>query len=61
MNLMTVREFGARIGVSRSSAYEIVAARRIDTTDVGTGRRPRLRISEDALKRYIARNEERAA
>lgn len=61
MSAMTVAEFGRRIGVGRASAYRIVAARKVATTDVGTGRRPRLRISEKALEAYIARHEEPAA
>lgn len=61
MSLMTVTEFGQRIGVKRATAYRIVAARQVDTTDVAVRGRPRLRISEEALKRYVARREERAA
>lgn len=54
MNLMTVTEFGRRLGVSRATAYRKVAARQVATTDVAVKGKPRLRISEDALKRYIA-------
>lgn len=61
MNLMTITEFGRRIGVGRSTAYRIVAGRQVDTTDVAVRGRPRLRVSEKALERYVARREERAA
>lgn len=60
-NLMTVEQFGKRIGVGRATAYRFVAAREIDTTDIALKGRPRLRITEDALKRFIARREGRAA
>jgi hypothetical protein len=56
--LMTVTEFGDRIGVPRATAYRIVAAGQIDCTNVSTGtQRPRIRISEAAYKRYIAARE----
>lgn len=57
--LMTVAEFGRRLGVSRATAYRIVAAGYIDRTPVGPGRAPMTRISEAALTRYLARREVR--
>lgn len=59
MNLMTVTEFALRIGATRSTGYRIVAAGQVDTTDIAVKGRPRLRISEDALERYVAARTER--
>lgn len=59
--LLTVTQFGHRLGVGRATAYRIVAARQVDVTDVGTGRRPRLRISEKALNDYVARRTEQGS
>lgn len=55
--LMTITEFGKRIGVSQATAYRIVAAGLVDITPVGLGPKPNVRISEAALERYIERNE----
>lgn len=54
--LMTVAEFGARLGVSRAAAYRLVAAGRITTVDVSCGGRPKLRVTEAAFERYLAAN-----
>lgn len=50
---MSVENFGRRIGVSRASAYRIVAAGQVALTNVGTGSRPRVRITEAALDAYL--------
>lgn len=55
---MTVTEFGRRLGVGRATAYRHVAAGQVDVTDIGTGRRPRLRISEKAYEKFVARRTE---
>lgn len=52
---MSVPDFGRRIGVSRASAYRIVAAGLVELTNVGTGARPRVRITEAALDAYLDR------
>lgn len=52
---MSVQDFGRRIKVSRASAYRIVAAGLVELTNVGTGDRPRLRITEAALSAYLER------
>lgn len=57
MQLLTVSEFAKRLGVGRSTAYRIVAHGEVAVTDVGHGR-PRLRITEDAFKRYVAKRTE---
>jgi hypothetical protein len=51
---MSVAEFGKRLGISRASAYRIVGAGQVDLTNVGTGKSPRIRITEEALKQYLA-------
>lgn len=55
--LMTVEQFAQRIGVSRATAYRIVGAGEVDRTPVGHGSKPKIRISERALERYIERLE----
>lgn len=57
MSLMTVAEFAQRLKTSKRSAYRIIAARQVDITPIGTGTRPRIRISEAALAKYIAEHE----
>lgn len=56
MNAMSITEFGRRIGVSRSTAYELVAAGAVELTNVATvpGGRPRLRVTDQALERFLA-------
>lgn len=54
---MTVAEFGQRLGrVSRAAAYRIVAAGKVEVVNVSSGRRPRLRITEAALHKYLEQN-----
>lgn len=56
MNAMSVTEFGRRLGISPASAYRIVAAGEVDLVDgKATGKRPRIRITEAALERFLAR------
>ena len=54
---MTVAQFGKRIGVGRATAYRLVAAGRVAVVNVGTGRRPRLRVSEEAFQEFVRQNE----
>lgn len=51
--LMTIPEFAERIRVKPRTAYDIVASGAIDVVDVGTGKRPSFRISEEALAEYL--------
>lgn len=58
MNAMSVTEFGRRLGISRASAYRIIATGEVDLVDgKATGSRPRVRITEAALAKFIARRE----
>jgi hypothetical protein len=50
-------DFGQRIDVPRSTAYDIVKAGHVDVVNIGSKRRPRLRISEAAYQRYIRSRE----
>lgn len=53
---MTVTEFGRRLGVSRTTAYCIVATGDVQLTDVrASGKKPRLRITEEALTDFLRR------
>jgi hypothetical protein len=52
---MSVVEFGRRLGISRASAYRIVAAGEVELTNVGTGRTPRIAITESALDEFLKR------
>jgi excisionase family DNA binding protein len=56
---MTLAEFGQRIRVSRTTAWRMVRDREITAVNVGSRKRPRLRITESALKQYL--NERRVA
>jgi excisionase family DNA binding protein len=55
--LLTVRQFAGRIGVSPRTAYRIIADGLVDRVDVGRGSKPKTRISEAALERYLERRE----
>jgi excisionase family DNA binding protein len=57
--LLTIPQFADRIGVSPRTAYRIVADGLVDRTDVGRGSKPKTRISEAALERYLKRREVR--
>lgn len=55
---MTVTEFGQRIGISRSSAYDLIASGAVVLTNVAPpGKRIRLRITEAALERFLSKRE----
>lgn len=53
---MTVPEFGKRIRVGATAAYAKVAAGEIDVVNVGSPKRPRLRVTEADLQKYIQRH-----
>lgn len=60
--LLTPKEFGERLGVSRASAYRIIASGKVAVSSgAGTGqKRKRIRISESACDAYIRRTEQPA-
>jgi excisionase family DNA binding protein len=51
---MTVAEFGQRIRVSPTTAWRKVRDGEIAAVNVGSRKRPRLRITETALTQYLA-------
>lgn len=51
-DLMTVAEFGARLKISRASAYRLIATGVVARTPVGVG--GATRISEAAYEQYVA-------
>lgn len=54
MSAMSVTEFGRRLGISRASAYRIVASGDVDLLDgKATGKRVRVRISEAAFEKFL--------
>lgn len=56
LTAMTVPEFGVRIGVKRTTAYELVAQGAVDLVNVAaSGKRPALRITEEALAKFLAK------
>ena len=55
--LMTVPEFAERIRRSRRAAYDLVAARAVEVVDIGTGKRPSYRITEEALAKFLKSRE----
>jgi excisionase family DNA binding protein len=57
---MTIPELAARLHISRMSAYRLVQQRRIATVPVGSGSRPRMRVTEEELADFLARNTEPA-
>lgn len=54
-DLMTVAEFGRRIGRSRVAAWRRVRDGEIEAINIGSALRPQLRISEAEYARYAER------
>lgn len=58
---LTVEETAAELRVHKRSVYRLVTAGEIAWINVGTGtKRPRIRISRDALDRYLKSREQAA-
>ena len=49
---MTIPEFGERIGRGRTAAYEIVKRGEIRTRNIGTAKRPALRITPEDFEAF---------
>lgn len=47
--LLTVREAADRLGIGRSTAYELIAAGRLETVHIGRA----CRVPVDALDRFV--------
>lgn len=55
---MSVTELGRRLGISRASAYRLIASGEIALLDAKvSGKRPRVRISETAFERFLAKRQ----
>lgn len=52
--LLTLKEVGARLGISHDSVERLAVASGLPVVNVGAGTRPRLRVSEDDLAKWIA-------
>jgi excisionase family DNA binding protein len=48
----TIPEVAEFLGVSPAIVYDLIAAGRIQTRDVGTGSKPRLRVAESDFAEY---------
>lgn len=56
--LMTVAKFGERLGIKKDAAYGVIRRYKVKTVNVGSVRRPRLRVSEAEYARYIKTRED---
>lgn len=53
--LMTIPEVADVFRVSRSSVYPLIYSGDLETVDVGTGRRPRTRVTRESVERLLQR------
>lgn len=51
--LHTIPQTAQRLGISRTSVYDLIAAGQLRVVDVGTGRSPRTRVRDDDLQAFI--------
>ena len=51
--LLTVREVASRLGLTPSGVYSMVEAGRLPALALGEGKRPRIRVDEDELNRWL--------
>lgn len=58
---LTIMEVAAALKISRASVYRLIAGRKLATTDVGTGKSRRTRVTPAALARYLAKSESSVA
>lgn len=55
-NLLTIPQVVERLGAgSRATVYRLIRAGQLDRVNIGTGSRPRSRITPDSLAAYVAR------
>lgn len=57
---MSIPALAKRLDISRRSAYRLIEQRLIATVPVGTGSRPRMRVTEAALEAFLKRNQQAA-
>lgn len=53
IDLMTVDEVGEILRISRDGVYRRISAGEIQTVNVGSAKRPRMRITHAALEDYL--------
>lgn len=51
---MTLKQVARRLGVSEPTAWRRMKSGEIEVINVGTARRKRLRVTEEAYQKYIA-------
>lgn len=55
--LLTVKEAGERLGIGRNAVYTLINSGELRVVNVaGHGKRPRLRVRDDDLQRFIDAN-----
>jgi len=60
VEVLTLIEAGRRLRIHQQSVRELIWAGQLDWVDVGTGKRPRIRTTEEAIKDFIARRTNKA-
>lgn len=58
---MTLKEWAALIRVSPTTAWRKVAAGEVAVVNVGTSKRPRLRVTDRAHEAYLNKNQVRGS
>lgn len=53
-NLLPIPAAAKRLGISRSSVYRLVYAKRLRTVPTGSGKRPAIRVVESSVDAFIA-------
>lgn len=51
--MLTIPEVAGRLGISRTSVYDLIAKGRIPAHDISSGGKPRLRVEESELTDFI--------
>jgi excisionase family DNA binding protein len=51
--LLTVKEVASRLGLTPSGVYSMVEAGRLPALALGGGKRPRIRVDEEELNRWL--------
>lgn len=53
--VLTIPETAAELKISSKSVYRLIAAKRLKVIPVGTGSRPRARVTRASLEQFKAR------
>ena len=60
-HLLTVPQAAERLQIHPQAVYRLIWAGQLEWTNVGTGKRPRIRVSEKQLAAFLREREEVAA